>query len=82
MSMSKYATRKGYDLAKEAEEWNRLYPSGTPVEVTRDNGSILTTKTRSEAWVMGEHSCVVMVDGISGGYLLERVRPVGGKANG
>lgn len=65
------------DREAEAAEWNKLYPPGTPVEVTRDMGEIEKTKTRSIAWVMGGHTCVVMVDGISGGYLLERVRPYG-----
>jgi hypothetical protein len=39
-------------------------------------GSELTTKTRSEAWVMGEHTPVVMVEGIAGGYALDRVTPM------
>lgn len=33
------------------------------------------TKTRSEAWVMGGHSVMVMVEGVSGGVLLESVKP-------
>jgi hypothetical protein len=31
------------------------------------------TKTRSEAWVMGGHSVMVMVEGVAGGVLLESV---------
>ena len=34
------------------------------------------TKTRSEAWVMGGHSAVVMIEGISGGVLLGSVVPI------
>lgn len=33
------------------------------------------TKTRSEAWVMGGHSVMVMVEGVPGGVLLESVKP-------
>lgn len=48
---------------------------GTPVLVTLDDGKLWQTKTRSEAWVLGDHTAVVMLEGKSGGYLLERVRP-------
>lgn len=59
---------------KIAENWNSLYPVGTPVKVRKDDKSILDTHTRSEAWVV----CgipVVLVRGISGGYALDRVSP-------
>lgn len=48
-------------------------PIGTAVIVTRDDGRELTTKTRSEPWELCG-TPVIMVDGISGGYALERVR--------
>lgn len=54
-------------------EWNRLNPEGTKVNVRKDDGSTLETVTRSPAWLMGEHTAVVLVDGIAGGYMLERV---------
>lgn len=60
---------------KQAAAWNAAHPVGTPVTVQRDLGALLETKTRSEAWVMGGHSAMVMVDGIAGGYMLERVTP-------
>ncbi len=50
------------------------HPVGTRVKVRRDNGDTLETVTRSVAWVMCD-SAVVMVDGISGCYALERVTP-------
>lgn len=50
-------------------------PEGTPVVVTRDDGSKLETRTRSPAWLLGEHTAVVMVEGISGAYLLDRIDP-------
>lgn len=54
-------------------EWNRLNAEGTKVNVEKDDGSVLETVTRSQAWLMGEHTAVVLVDGIAGGYMLERV---------
>lgn len=54
-------------------EWNRLNPEGTKVSVKQDDGSIFETTTRSPAWLMGEHTAVVLLFGIAGGYMLERV---------
>ena len=48
--------------------------SGTPVNVRLDDGSIWKTKTRSEPWQLG-HAWVVLLEGRTGGYLLERVTP-------
>lgn len=59
---------------REAMAWNERHPIGTPVAVTQDNGSVVESKTRSPAWVMGDHTAVVMYEGRSGGYLLSRVR--------
>ena len=63
------------DPKAQAEVWNARHPSGTEVNVKLDNGDIWPTKTRSEAWVLGDHTAVVMLEGRSGGYLLERVQP-------
>ena len=59
---------------KAVREWNEKYPANTNVEVTRDDGSITETYTLSAAWVLGGHSAVVLLNGISGCYALERVR--------
>lgn len=56
------------------ERWNRTVPVGTPVKVHLDDGSLKATKTQSEAWMLGGHSAVIMLDGISGAYSLARVR--------
>ncbi len=61
------------DLA--ASDWNAAHPVGTPVVVTRDDGSKLETVTRSVAWRICDHASVMVV-GISGGYLLDRVQAV------
>lgn len=57
------------------EVWNESNPPGTPVQVLRDNGNRLRTKTRSNAWALGGHTPVVQIEGISGCYLLDRVEP-------
>ena len=61
-------------LAK-AGAWNAKYPVGTLVRVTRDDGIILEKKTLSVAWVA---SCmaIIKVEGISGGYSLDRVKAI------
>lgn len=66
---------------KAAQDWNEAHPIGTPVSVRKDDGTVLETHTRSVAWTLGEschgpgHTAVVSVNGISGGYSLERVTP-------
>lgn len=56
-------------------EWNQRHPIGIEVIVMRDHGEEFRSRTRSAAWVVGGHTAVVSVDGIAGGYLLNRVRP-------
>ena len=63
-------------LNATVSNWNESMPVGSkvtryalikPLRMGKD------TKTRSEAWVMGGHSVMVMVEGVSGGVLLESV---------
>lgn len=49
-------------------------PDGTPVVVTKDRGEQVATKTRSGPWLLGGHTAVIQLEGISGCYALERVR--------
>jgi hypothetical protein len=65
------------DQIRAVSDWNDRYPVGTPVTVEKDSGEIVATKTRSSAWMLSGHTAVVMLEGISGGYLLSRVRPKG-----
>jgi hypothetical protein len=77
-------------LTPSPEEWaafnNWTHPIGALVDVTRDNGHVERTKTRSMPWWLGAsnggtgHTPVIMLDGISGGYLLTRVRVVPAEA--
>lgn len=66
---------KAYERAQQArcDAWK--YPEGTPVTVRKDNGTVVETKTTSIPWMLCG-TAVIMVDGISGGYSLERVSPV------
>lgn len=49
-------------------------PEGTVVVVTKDTGEKVATKTRSAPWLLGGHTAVIMLEGVSGCYSLERVR--------
>lgn len=62
-------------MAARCAEWNRLNPQGSPVIVTKDSGDEVPTKTRGEAFVCLSGYPVIFLEGISGYYLLERVRP-------
>ena len=61
---------------KAVADWNRQHQPGIQVRVTLDDGRTIETKTRSKAVNLGGHSAVIMLDGISGCYLLSRCQPV------
>ncbi len=66
-------------LEKQAKDWNAHHPIGTAVKRYKLINPLregLATETRSAAWVMGGHSVMVMVNGVSGGVLLESVRAI------
>lgn len=50
-------------------------PEGALVIVRRDDGSETNTTTCSAPWLFGGHTAVIMLDGISECYALDRVRP-------
>lgn len=64
------------DQKKRVEEWNATYPVATQLIVTLDSGTEMYTQTRSEAWLLGGHTAVVLVNGITGGYSLKRCRAI------
>jgi hypothetical protein len=55
--------------------WNKSHPVGCKVTVWTDGGKAIQTKTISQAWLLGGHSAVVSMEGITSCYALERVRP-------
>jgi len=60
----------------EVNRWNALYKTGQSVSVRLDDGSEKPTKTNSDAWLLSGHTAVIMLEGISGAYSLERVRAI------
>lgn len=61
------------DQVRLVEAWKDV-PQGTDVILTKDGGEQFPTKTRSGPWLLGGHTAVIQVDGISGCYRLDRVR--------
>lgn len=60
------------------DDWNAKHPVGTPVTRYRRINPLagaVETKTRSEAWLMGGHTAMVMVEGQAGGVMVESVKP-------
>jgi hypothetical protein len=66
-------TRRRPDAQTAVDAWNAAHSIGAKVSVRKDDGKIINGETRSEAWVMGGHSAVILITGISGCYLLDRV---------
>lgn len=66
---------KAYEKQQQSfcDAWK--YPEGTPVTVRKDDGSVVATSTRSMPWMVGG-TAVILLEDFSGGYSLERVRPV------
>lgn len=62
-----------------ANEFNAAYPEGTEVRYHRvlNEEAHVVTKTRSVAWTLGHGAPVVMVEGVTGGVLLEALDIIG-----
>lgn len=56
------------------QEFNAAFPSGSDVIYTDDFGKEHATKTRSEAWALGHGGVVVLLEGRSGGYDIDRIK--------
>lgn len=61
---------------KFCAEWNEKHPVGTAVQLKRDSGEVLNTKTRSSAYVSDAGYPVIFLEGVTGYYLMDRVTPV------
>lgn len=68
--------RRRLEARWAVERWNACVPVGTLVRVTRDDGRHLARMTRSEAWLVGDDTPVILLDGIRGAYLLDRCTPL------
>jgi hypothetical protein len=64
------------EVVMTAEEWNFRYPPGTEVLYypLRGREDYVMTRTRSEAWELGDGTPVVLVEGKTGGISLEHLR--------
>lgn len=61
---------------QDVESWNRQHRPGLDVIVTKDRGEQIRTKTRSAAQLGGGGVvAVIFLEGISGYYQLDRVKP-------
>jgi len=59
---------------QSVDAWNSQHKIGDKVIVLKDDGNQVETVTRSEAFVLSGHTAMISLVGISGCYLLERVR--------
>lgn len=78
MDRKRTARRRQLSGAHTVESWNAAHPVGTavrywPVYPPVDGVAPLDTKTRSEAWALGDGSVVVSVVGKTGGVHLSHV---------
>ena len=55
------------------EAWKHV-PEGTRVVVRKDNGKEYSTTITAGARMLGGHTAVIWLEGVSGCYSLERVR--------
>lgn len=55
--------------------WNTAHPAGSDVMLKKDTGEEIRTKTRGDAYMCAAGYPVIFLEGVSGYYLLDRVRP-------
>lgn len=67
--------KKTEKAQKQCDDWNDKYKYPMEVILTDDQGVEHQTRTRSIAWEICGHASI-LVEGRSGGYLLDRIRPV------
>lgn len=58
---------------QQVESFNIEHPVGSPVTVRMDGGGFLDTTVKHPAQVLGGHTPVVWLEGVSGCYMLSRV---------
>lgn len=70
------AVKRKPDPFAAVQKWNQAHPVGTEVTVRKDAGDVVTGTAISAAYVLGGHTAVIHVTGISGCYALDRVEAV------
>jgi hypothetical protein len=73
--MAKPKHRNTKQLYEQVESWNNRVSVGDAVVFRKDDGRTVNTKTRSRASILGGHTAVIWLDGISGCVVLDRVNP-------
>lgn len=63
----------------DIETFNKLVNVGDMVSVRRDNGTLEERRVTHPAEMLGGHTAVVWLEGISGCYDLSRVTPIANK---
>lgn len=53
--------------------WNAFHPPGSPCFVRMDDGQEIETRTRSQAWTLASGHPVVLLEGRTGAFRLDRV---------
>ena len=63
-------------LNAQVDAFNKSFAVGTILRVKLDSGQTMDTKTRAPAQVLGGHTAVIWLEGISGCYSLDRCKPL------
>jgi len=66
-------TRVQQNADAEAAHWNNQHSSSVPVIYRKDDNSTVRARTRTRACVIGGHTAVVWLEGITGCVALSRV---------
>ena len=79
MDRKRNKRRSANSGAMTAAQWNAAYPIGTavrywPIWPPMDAFPPEDTRTRSEAWTLGDGSVVVKIEGRAGGVHLSHVK--------
>lgn len=60
-------------MKSKVEVFNQKHPVGASAVVIKDDGKWVKTSVKYPAEIMGGHTAVVWLNGISGAYALSRV---------
>ena len=61
---------------RAVDRWNESQPVGSPVTYKKLSGTIVATKTRTEAQLLPCGRAVVFLEGVHGCYALDKVSPL------
>ncbi len=73
--MSRYKRPSMAEMSRQVELFNHGVNIGDFVTYRTDAGALMSTRTRSAAYILSGHTPVVFVEGLAGCVLLDRVTP-------